>query len=102
MLRLHRASVGLVLIALLSVQSSAIAAPIVLTFDDVAANPNPVAMSGYGGLSWAGNMGIWGGSQPPYNPQSSPNRVLFNLNFESGVAESLVSFNGGPKVFTRG
>ena len=81
--------------------SALFAAQTVLNFDDVSA-PGPGVVSipaGYGGVNWAVNMGIWGFDQSPYLPQSPPNRVLFNRNFESGVAESLVSFINGPKIF---
>ena len=37
--------------------------------------------------------------QAAYIPQSPPNRVLFNRNLEAGVAETLVTFIGGPKIF---
>jgi hypothetical protein len=56
--------------------------------------------AGYGGVSWPTNMGFYGISEPPWNPQSSPNRVLFNLNpGDTGVFESIVTFIGGPKIF---
>ena len=72
----------------------------VLTFDDVNTGFGVVPIpAGYGGVSWAANMGLWGFPQPPYDPQSPPNRVLFNLNGEGDVIESLVTFIGGPKVF---
>src|SRR3954471_21461004 len=75
-------------------------AQVILTFDDIATASMPVPMpAGYGGVNWAGNIGVWADDQPPYNPKSPPNRVLFNLHSESGVAESIVAFIGGPKSF---
>jgi hypothetical protein len=100
MIRLHCQSIFLVLTALLYLPSYALAAPTVLTFDDINTGGNVVPMpAGYGFVNWAANIGVWGESQPPYNPQSSPNRVLFNLHGEGGVAESLVTFNSGAKIF---
>jgi hypothetical protein len=100
MMRLHRRSIFLLLTALLYLPSYALAAPTVLTFDDISAGSGVVPMpAGYGFVNWAANIGVWGASQPPYNPQSSPNRVLFNLHSESGIAESLVTFNSGAKIF---
>jgi hypothetical protein len=102
--RLHRRqSILLVLTALFYLPSYAIAVgpPTVLIFDDVTIIGNGVfpMPPGYGGLSWPNNMGLWSFAQSPYNPQSPPNRVLFNYNNESGVSESLVTFVGGPKIF---
>jgi hypothetical protein len=103
MIRLHRQSIFVVLIALLYTPSNAIAVgpPTVLTFDDVATPGGNVVLMppGYGGLNWASNMGVWGYVQPPFNAQSPPNRVLFNFNGELGTVESLVTFIGGPKIF---
>src|SRR5689334_5868857 len=77
----------------------------VLTFDDIA-TPGLVIYpipSGYGGVSWPDNVGVW--SYPQgfdgnlYLPESPPNRVLFNRNHETGVAETIVSFINGPTIF---
>src|SRR3954466_3843878 len=74
-------------------------AQIVLNFDDVNSGSIITPMpGGYGGVNWPANVGIYGVPQPPYNPQSSTNRAAFNLNFETGVAESLLTFSGGPKI----
>jgi hypothetical protein len=97
-----RQSIFLVLIALLYFPSYAIAVgpSTVLTFDDVNSGSSVVPMpSGYGGVSWPNNIGIWGYVQPPFNAQSPPNRVLFNFNGELGTVESLVAFIGGSKIF---
>jgi len=99
MTRLNRQSIFLVLAALFFLPSYAVAvAPTVLTFDDVATGGVPMP-PGYGGVNWPNNVGIWGFDQPPYTPQSPPNRVRFNYNGEEGVAETLVAFIGGPKIF---
>jgi hypothetical protein len=91
-------SIILLVTALLYLPSYAIAIgpPTVLTFEGINTGPMP---PGYGGVNWASNMGVWSDDQPPFNPQSPPTRVLFNQNGEFGVAESLVSFIGGPKIF---
>lgn len=103
MIRTLRRTILLVLTALLYLPSHATAAgpPIVLTFDDVivpSGNVVPIPL-GYGGVSWPNNMGLWADDQPPYDPKSPPNRILFNRNDETGVAENLVTFIGGPKIF---
>jgi PEP-CTERM motif len=49
-------------------------------------------------VNWADNMGLYSEPQPPFVPQSPPNRVLFNLG-PFGVGESVVTFIGGPQVF---
>jgi hypothetical protein len=103
MTRLYRQSILLVLTALLYFPSYVIAVgpPIVLTFDDIVVPQFTVVPMppGYGGVNWPNNMGIWSDVQPPYNPQTPPNRVLFNFNDEAGFAESLVTFIGGTKIF---
>jgi hypothetical protein len=92
--------IGSVLLALGLAILSASAQTTVLNFDNLNPGVSVIPMpAGYGGLNWAANIGIWGASQPPFNPQSAPNRALFNLSSESGVAESLVTFIAGPKVF---
>jgi hypothetical protein len=74
--------------------------PTVLNFDDYNIGLPEVAIpAGYGGLNWPSNVGVYGVAEPPWNPQSPPNRVLFNLNTETGLAETQVSFIAGPKIF---
>jgi hypothetical protein len=92
--------IGTISLALGLTVMAAAGAQTVLNFDDVDTSPGVVSMpAGYGGLNWGGNIGLWGSPQPPYNPQSIPNRVLFNRSGESGVAESDATFIGGPKTF---
>jgi hypothetical protein len=103
MIRLHRQSILLVLTVLLYLPSyaSAVGPPTVLNFDDINTTSGVVSMpSGYGGLSWPDSTGGWGFlGNGLYSPLSPPNRVLFSRNHESGIAESVVTFIGGPKVF---
>jgi hypothetical protein len=101
MTRLHRQSIFLVPIALLYLPSYAIAVgpPTVLTFDEYSIDIQVPIPAGYGGVSWAFNMGIYGRPEPPWYPKSGLNRVLFNVHQESGVTESIVTFIGGPKIF---
>src|SRR3954447_22517077 len=106
MIQLRRQSIFLVLTALLYLPSYAIAAGprTVLTFDDVAAPDFSVVQmpSGYGGVSWPNNVGLYGYYQAGlYIPQSPPNRVLFSFNQYGvgGLAETIVTFIGGPKIF---
>src|SRR3954452_23990010 len=79
--------------------------PTVLTFDDIDTGDAVISMpSGYGGVSWPDNVGVWSFPREfptgtPYPSESPPNRVLFNRNKESGVAESVVAFIGGPVIF---
>ena len=74
------------------------ASTVVLNFDDIPGDVVPIP-AGYGGVNWAPDMGVWSGFQDPYNPSSPPTRVLFNVNNEIGVAESKVTFIGGPHIF---
>lgn len=84
----------------LSSYATAAGPPTVLTFDDVSADtvtPVPIP-PGYGGVNWAADMSIYGPSQPPYDPESSPNRILFG-GTRFSYEESQVTFIGGPKIF---
>jgi hypothetical protein len=94
-----RKRVGLILLLLALTAVVASAGTVVLNFDDI--DPSGVVVQmpvGYGGLTWDSNIGVYGWDQPPYNPQSPPNRVLFDLD-EENVTESHASFIGGPQVF---
>ncbi len=92
--------IAIVAIALVFVALAARAQVVVLNFDDIPTGGGVVQMpSGYGGLTWDQNIGVWGWTQDPYNPSSFPNRVLFNYDGSSGVAESKASFIGGPQIF---
>jgi hypothetical protein len=53
--------------------ASAKAGTVVVTFDDLTGSG--VVADGYGGINWNGNWTYYGGTQSPYNPESSPNRV---------------------------
>ena len=63
-----------------------------LTFDDLTGYGGLPA--NYGGFTWASNMGYYDSDQPPYNPQSPPERVLFNYGSCCAYAESDVTWNG--------
>jgi hypothetical protein len=90
---------GLILLVLVLLAVSASAGTVVLTFDDIATFENVVPMpSGYGGLNWDANFGVYGVSQFPYTPESTPNRALTN-NVTASYGESLATFIGGPEVF---
>src|ERR1017187_3986925 len=68
--------------------ASARASTTVVTFDDLVgtgAVPNS-----YGGINWNGNWSYYGTPQPPYNPESSPNRV-FDLSNTSNSFDFLTS-----------
>src|SRR5262245_30434833 len=92
-------SIAPVLLALSLTTATVNATQTVLMFDDV---PTVLGIfpipAGYGGVNWAGNMGLFAEPQPPFEPESGPNRVLFNLG-PFGVGESLVTFIGGPQIF---
>ena len=83
----------LVVLALTAVAAGA--QTVILNFDDI---PTVRMPSGYGGLNWDNNFGIWGWPQDPYNPHSPPNRVLFNCVSE-GIGESKATFIGSPQIF---
>jgi hypothetical protein len=107
MIQLHRQSIFLVPIALLyfTSQANAVGPQTVLAFDDINTGSNVVAMpSGYGGVSWPNNVGVYGFTQEGnFLPQSPPNRVVFNRSPGggqlSGVAETVVTFINSPKIF---
>src|SRR5258708_33166961 len=95
---------ALIALLFLPSQATAVGPQTVLTFDDI--NTGGVAVpirSGYGGFNWATSKGIWGLSNPPYLPQSPPNRVLFNLhNREPGNLENVETFICGVTNFHEG
>jgi hypothetical protein len=75
------------------------ASPTVLDFDDIEFGQTQIPM-GYRGINWASNMGVYSSYVPPWDPpQSPPNRILFNLNNEWDIAESIISFIEAPKIF---
>jgi hypothetical protein len=96
-----RSSLAIFLSLALSTQAIAVGPPTVLTFDDLDLGTflNVSIPPEYGGVSWPDNMGLYSPPEPPYFPQSPPNRVLFNRYDELGVSESIVTFVGGPKIF---
>jgi hypothetical protein len=71
----------------LLVGGPASAGPTVVTFDDLQGNGN--VPDGYGGITWSNNWSYYGGSQPPYNPESAPNRVYTNYSngFNPGTVQ---------------
>jgi hypothetical protein len=93
--------IGLIILTLGLPGFVARASVVDLNVDDIDTSSGEVPMpAGYGGLSWAHNIGVWGFAQYPYNPATPPNRVTFNYTGPIDVvAESLVTFLNGPEVF---
>jgi len=95
----HRAVLGAVV--LLIIRSAAVAAPTVLTFDDIVPQGEVyLTNSGYGGLTWelgntgyGGNVGFWGvpSTDDPYSHPHSPPRDVVN---GWGCSQIGISFPG--------
>ncbi|HVS37566.1 MAG TPA: PEP-CTERM sorting domain-containing protein [Gemmataceae bacterium] len=56
--------------------------------------------NGYGGVNWSGHWDYYGFSQPPFNPQSGPNRIYtdYGSPVASGPGENTFTFPN-PAVF---
>ena len=99
--------------------ASARASTTVVTFDDLVGSG--IVPNSYGGINWNGNWYYYGFSQPPYNPESSPNRVydlsnntnsfdfltpeVFDGAYFSGYPSAAVTFdlyNGATLVWVSG
>lgn len=110
---------ALLIVALLLATVSAKAGSVtVVTFDDLTGQA--LVPNGYGGINWNGNWTYYGGSQPPYTPESLPNRVytfsatssfnfltpqVFDGAYFSGYSFAPVTFelfNGATLVATSG
>src|SRR4051794_1045410 len=82
--------------------SPSVSAQTVLNFDDISAPLGSYAPMppGYGGINWPSGTGVFREPhpQPPYFPQSHPNGVGLGIPVDV-VAENIVTFIGGPKVF---
>lgn len=87
---------AVVSLVVLAVSAGAWASPTVLTFDDLSGYGQ--IPSGYGGFTWAANMGFYDSDQWPYNPASPPERVLFNYGSCCSYSESLVTWNGPGSI----
>jgi hypothetical protein len=105
-----------VLVLIFGLGSTRLNAQTVVTFDDLPGSG--LVPNGYGGINWNSNWNYYGTAQPPYNPESSPNRVYtFNANasfnfltpqvfdgaYFSGFATAPVTFelyDGSTLVFT--
>jgi hypothetical protein len=65
----------------------------VVTFDDLVGD-NMLVPDGYGGITWNDQWTYYGFSQPPYTPQSSPNRVYDLVQSGAMNFAAPVVFNG--------
>jgi PEP-CTERM motif len=110
----------LLIVALLLATASAKAgSKTVVTFDDLSGQA--LVPNGYGGINWNGNWTYYGFSQPPFNPESAPNRVydlpgggnsfnfvtphVFDGAYFAGISAATVTFelfNGVTLVATSG
>ena len=97
------------LLVLLAASFCANADTVVVNFDDLVGQA--AVPDGYGGINWGGVWTYYGFSQPPYTPDSDPNRVytpatgpgeytfsfltpeVFDGAFFSGNAYATVNFN---------
>jgi hypothetical protein len=68
----------LVVALLLATVTAKAGSKTVVTFDDLTGQG--LVPNGYGGINWNGNWSYYGFSQPPYTPESSPNRIYDNVD----------------------
>jgi hypothetical protein len=80
-------------VCLFVVVGTAKASTFVVTFDDLSGDG--VVPNGYGGINWNGNFTYYGEYQPPYTPESDPNRIYTPY---SGAGEYDFNFLT-PEVF---
>ncbi len=104
---------------LLATVSAKAGSKTVVTFDDLTGSG--LVPDGYGGINWNGNWNYYGDFQPPYTPESAPNRVydlsndgnsfhfvtpqVFDGAYFSGFSYATVTFelfNGATLVATSG
>lgn len=70
----------------------------VVNFDDLVGSA--LVPDGYGGISWAGNWAYYGLDQPPFTPQSNPNRAYQNYDrFPIGPVHAIPFYFPSPVVF---
>jgi hypothetical protein len=63
---------------LLATVSAKAGSKTVVTFDDLTGSG--LVANGYGGINWNSNWTYYGDVQPPYTPESAPNRIFDNAD----------------------
>jgi hypothetical protein len=92
-----RAGLALVCLALALVPAAPASAAVV-NFDDLVGSA--LVPDGYGGITWGGNWVYYGDVQPPFTPESSPNRVYQNYGlFPAGSVHAVPFYFPSPVVF---
>lgn len=81
----------------LAISTSANASPVVVTFDDLVGQG--IVPDGYGGIIWDSNFEYYGFEQPPYNPESRPNRVYGSYSKWSVTPLSVPFYFASPVIF---